>query len=214
MLTKQLHWPSPPGAFSVCTREGFVPAAKWGSLRPILHNFILYSIWGSQNTFTLQAWAFCLMLMEVMRGRFKPPSGCLSNKCTAPICAQVPVPFPSRAPLSGFGKLRSDILNCLIRGNTHTHTHADRACLAHTFQLSFRLTTEGKSSERTWVWEQTPANTNILPGATTSLSTWTMPSLCPCFLAENRFSRAEGYLLEKVPLFVYFKKLQKLKPDD
>lgn len=126
-------------------REGCVPTAKWGSLCPILHNFILRSIWGSQNTFTLQARAFGLMLMEVVRGRFEPPSGCLFNINTSPICAWVPIPFPSRAPLSGFEKLRSDFPNCLSRENTHTHTHAHRACLAHTPQLSFHLTTREKT---------------------------------------------------------------------
>lgn len=92
-----------------------------------MHNLILYSIWRSQNTFTLQAWAFRSILIEVMRGKFKPPSGCLSNINAAPIWAQVPIPFPSRAPLSGFGKLRSEFLNCLSRARTHTNRQTEHA---------------------------------------------------------------------------------------
>lgn len=103
---------------------------------------------------------------------------------TAPVCAQVLIPLPSRGLLSGFGKRKSDFLNYLNRENTHTHTHADRACLAHTAQLAFHLTTGGRGELQTdmsvWV---APSKHQQHPSRSYNLSVHmgTMLAFCQCF---------------------------------
>lgn len=136
--------------------------------------------------------------MGVTSGKFKPHGGCLSDLSTTPICAHVPIPFPSRAPLPILGKLKSCFLDCLSRENMYTYAPANPKSVAHTSQVSFHLTMREKCQKDMSNLQQTVTSFQKLH------------PLCPhrccagflvSILAENGLSKTERrYLMEKIPL--------------